>query len=343
MPGGNCCTRRHTRRGPSRAHRRAGCRCCRRQPCADRRRSASPPPAGSWSSCHRCRSRPGSVAAHRAGPAPTGRRARSRSARARRGGVRRRSRRASRAHQVPATRDRSRRRVRRSRRGVESNSTPRSAAMARLASSTWSSTTTTSCPRRARARTVDVPVTASPYTRDRTIIRRDPGEVADEDGQRRGDADRGDQPEADDHRRLRPTDELEVMVYRRHPEQPPRAPRDLEHAHLHGHRAGLHHVDPADQHQEQVGVERQREQSQRRSDGERADVAHDDPRRSHVQPEEAAARAGERGGEHREVEWVDDLGVDLGVTERPVGDDRGREERQQRRRPRPTRRGRRSR
>jgi hypothetical protein len=53
--------------------------------------------------------------------------------------------------------------------GVVSNSTPSSSASARLASSIWSSTTTTSCPRRARARTVDAPVTASPYTRERTI------------------------------------------------------------------------------------------------------------------------------------------------------------------------------
>ena len=44
---------------------------------------------------------------------------------------------------------------------------------------------------------------------------------------------------------------------------------------------------------------------------ERADVAHEDPRRRGVPPQEAAARAGERGGEHGEVERVDHDAVDL--------------------------------
>ena len=56
------------------------------------------------------------------------------------------------------------------------------------------------------------------------------GEVADEQAERGGDAHRRDQPEADDHRRLRPAEQLEVVVDRRHPEQPPRAPAGLEHA-----------------------------------------------------------------------------------------------------------------
>ena len=42
------------------------------------------------------------------------------------------------------------------------------------------------------------------------------------------------------------------------------------------------------------------------ADAQRADVTHDDPRRRGVEPQEPAARPGERGGEHGEVERVDD-------------------------------------
>ena len=58
----------------------------------------------------------------------------------------------------------------------------------------------------------------------------DAGEVADEDAEGDGHADRRDQPEADDHGRLGPADELEVVVDRRHAEQALLAAAGLEHA-----------------------------------------------------------------------------------------------------------------
>ena len=83
--------------------------------------------------------------------------------------------------------------------------------------------------------------------------------------------------------------------------------------------------------EQQLRVHRQREQRERRAEAERADVAHDDPRRRGVEPQEAHARAGERGGQRGEVERVDDGAVDVRVPERPVADDHERAEAHQRR------------
>ena len=90
-----------------------------------------------------------------------------------------------------------------------------------------------------------------------------PGEVGDEDRQRRSDTDRRDQPEPDDDGGLRPAAEFEMMVDRRHAEQPSGPAGGLEHTHLNGDRAGLDHIDAADQDQQEVRVECQCQERER--------------------------------------------------------------------------------
>ena len=60
----------------------------------------------------------------------------------------------------------------------------------------------------------------------------------------------------------------------------------------------------------------ERQAGQPGADGQRAGVAHEDPRRGRVPPQEPGARAEHRGGDDGEVEGVVDV-VDLGVAEAP--------------------------
>src|SRR3989442_13699890 len=61
-----------------------------------------------------------------------------------------------------------------------------------------------------------------------------------------------DDPEAHDDLRLRPTLQLVVVMERRHTEDPP--PGELEGRHLDDDRHRLHHVEPADERQQQLGL-----------------------------------------------------------------------------------------
>ena len=147
-----------------------------------------------------------------------------------------------------------------------------------------------------------------------------------------GDADRRDQPEADDHGRLRPADQLEVVMDRRHAEQATRAARRLEHAHLDGDRAGLDHVDA---HRSGRAAGSVLSVSAQNASAAPSASAPTSPMKiragaafHHRKPRQPPAKA---GGEHAHVERVDDRAVDVGVAERPVGDDRERAEAHQRR------------
>ena len=142
---------------------------------------------------------------------------------------------ASRARRAPARSSRTapanagrRRRVR------ASSSTPSALASARLASSTRSSLdddVVTVALQRAHGRRAGDRQPVDEHRHGPTVPTC-PREVGDEDREGARDADRRDQPEADDHGGLGPADELEVVVDRRHAEQPPLAARRLEHAHL---------------------------------------------------------------------------------------------------------------
>src|SRR4051812_25485615 len=152
---------------------------------------------------------------------------------------------------------------------------------------------------------------------------RDPLGVEDAETGRHTDA--ADDPEPDRDRHLLPAEHLEVVVDRRDAEEPApgagQAPGDLEAADLEQHGHCLHHEQPAQDHQQQLGAGHDRQPRDGPAECERAGVAHEDRRRGGVPPQEAETGAGECGGEHREVERVADVVAEalVGGVE-PVGE-----------------------
>ena len=116
------------------------------------------------------------------------------------------------------------------------------------------------------------------------------------------------------------------MVNRRHLEESLLAARSLEDAHLDGDRTSLHHVDAADEDDQQLSVCGDRQKCQRRADRERTDVAHEDARGRRVEPQKPCAATGKGCGEHRKVQRVDHIAVDRGITKLPIRNDRECEE-----------------
>src|SRR5207249_6080662 len=108
-----------------------------------------------------------------------------------------------------------------------------------------------------------------------------------------------DDPEADDDLRLGPSEELEVMVDRRHPEDPLAA--ELEGHHLPDHRQRLDHEDATHHEEHELLARDERDDAERRPEGERADVAHEHLRGIRVEPEEPEARGGEGTAEDRQL------------------------------------------
>ena len=117
---------------------------------------------------------------------------------------------------------------------------------------------------------------------------------------------------------------------RSHAKETTRAARGLEDRHLDGHRTGFHHVHSTDQRKQEVCVGADCEQTEGGADAESPHVAHEDPRWCGVPPQESTAGSGEPSREHREVERIHgsarEHSVHLGITERPVADDRERQE-----------------
>src|SRR6478609_9191083 len=99
----------------------------------------------------------------------------------------------------------------------------------------------------------------------------------------------GNDPEADDHLVFMPAEKLEMVVDRRHLEDPLFA--ELETAHLEddGHR--FHHEHAADDDEERLLLGADRGSSERAADGEGTGVAHEDLGRVAIGPEEAKTRA----------------------------------------------------
>src|SRR5438309_7906182 len=125
------------------------------------------------------------------------------------------------------------------------------------------STPITSPPAAASARAAAVPERASPATRKgpsgtggRGVTRPSPNALAIYREADRS-ADRGDDPEAQDDLRLRPGAQLEVVMARSHQEDA--FARGLEGDHLQRDRQGLDHEDPAQQHQQRLGLRHHRE------------------------------------------------------------------------------------
>src|SRR5258708_24803968 len=82
----------------------------------------------------------------------------------------------------------------------------------------------------------------------------------------------GDEPEADRDLLLGPADELEMVVDRRHAEDP--AAAELEAADLQDDRKVLHDVEDAHHRQQEEEPGRERDRRERRSAGEPADFTH---------------------------------------------------------------------
>ena len=126
-------------------------------------------------------------------------------------------------------------------------------------------------------------------------------------------ADRGDDPEAEHDLRLRPGHHLEVVVERRHQQDPP--PEGLESEDLGGDRERLDHEDPADDDQQHLGLGHHREGADRAAEPERAGVAHEDRGREGVEPEEPDAGPDQAGGEQGQVLLLVGDEADRGVGE----------------------------
>ena len=211
-----------------------------------------------------------------------------------------------------SVRGRARRRGGRWRRGSRAGSPSR----ARSPSSD-SSSAVTWAPRWVRLSAAANPETPMPATTTRTplpVARRGRGASSSvghdagdplgvEDAEPGGHADARDDPEPDHDGDLLPAEQLEVVVQRRHPEQP-FALGELEVADLQDHRQRLDHEQPAEQDEQELGAGQDREPGQRAAERERAGVAHEDLGRRGVPPQEAEAGAGDRGGDDGEVERV---------------------------------------
>src|SRR5208282_6046693 len=206
---------------------------------------------------------------------------------------------------------------------VNVTGTPRPAsslAARRLASSSRPSTAVTSAPRAASRRATGGPVIPSPLTKTRIPARRparpatraspssgarmalhrEPGHV--EDAEPGRDEQAAEQPEPDHDRGLGPAEQLEVMLQRGHLENP--APGQLVRPHLDDHREDDDHEQPAQDHQQQLGLRAHGQPGEHAAERERPGVAHEDPGRRGVPPQEAEAGAEHRPGHHREVERV---------------------------------------
>src|SRR5471032_3029089 len=172
---------------------------------------------------------------------------------------------------------------------------------AALRVSSLSSQATQSTPPAMRARTVVRPERASPSTtyddpwRKERLITPSPELQGGEADHRQ---DGGDDPEAEDDGGLGPALLLEVMVQRCHAEDALAGP--LEGQHLHDHRHGLEHEQPAHDRQHELMLDHDRSGAERAADRKRSGVAHEHHGRWRVEPQEAQARADQRRQQHRE-------------------------------------------
>src|SRR5215210_3438210 len=164
---------------------------------------------------------------------------------------------------------------------------------------------TTSAPRAARKRTDATPLRPAPMTS--TFLPSSSithlAKLQRRKAQQR-EQDRDDE-EAEDDLRLLPARHLEVVVQRRHLEEPPARPqpplRQLEEADLERYRQRLDDVDAADEDENQLLLRQHADGADGAADGEAPHVAHEDLGRRRVVPEEAEARPDHRPAEDRQL------------------------------------------
>src|SRR5471032_677842 len=172
---------------------------------------------------------------------------------------------------------------------------------AALRVSALSSQAAHSTPAAMRARTVVRPDRASPRTmyddpwRKERLIMPSPELQGGEADHRQ---DGGDDPEAEHDGGLGPALLLEVVMQRRHAEDALAGP--LEGQHLHDHRYGLEHEQPAHDGQHELVLDHDRGSAERAADRKRPRVAHEHHGRWCVEPQEAQPRADQCRQQHRE-------------------------------------------
>src|SRR5271169_635437 len=179
---------------------------------------------------------------------------------------------------------------------------PAAAAFARAAS--LSSQPATSAPPATSARNVERPEPPSPNRATRL-----PADVATgvmSPQLQSGEADHrqheSDDPEPHDDLRLGPAELLEMMMNRRHAEDPPA--RQLERGHLHHDGKRLHDEKSADDRQHDLVLDGDRRSAQQASEGEGTGVAHENLRRRRIEPEKPHPRADHRAAYDHEVAGV---------------------------------------
>src|SRR5262245_10528866 len=168
---------------------------------------------------------------------------------------------------------------------------------------------TTEAWRDVRKRAIDRPLFEAPTTTTRVPARRGGLGVLGtaliaslpqlECGQADQGEDDGDDPETDHHPLLRPAGQLEMVVQRRHPEDPLAA--QTERADLQDHRQRLDHEQSADEDQQDLLLDHDGDGAQRGADRHRADVAHEHFRRIAVEPEEPERGADQGAADDRQL------------------------------------------
>src|SRR6267143_1084726 len=121
---------------------------------------------------------------------------------------------------------------------------------------------------------------------------------------------RGD-PKPHDHFRFAPTEQFEMVMDGRHPENALAA--QLERAHLQNHRNGFQHKNAANEEQQNLLLDDDRDHAERPAQRERPHISHENLRGMRVVPEKAERRANERTAEHRQLADLRDvLNVEVG-------------------------------
>src|SRR6266566_6541796 len=121
---------------------------------------------------------------------------------------------------------------------------------------------------------------------------------------------RGD-PKPHDHFRFAPTEQFEMMMNGRHAEDALAA--QFERAHLQNHRNSFQYKNAADEKQQDLLLDNDRNHAERPAQRERAHVSHENFRGMRVVPQEAEGRADERATEHRQLPDLGDvLNVEVG-------------------------------
>src|SRR5688572_30573985 len=159
-----------------------------------------------------------------------------------------------------------------------SSSTPRSRRRPACSNVDRVSVSITRAPRRTRSSAAAIPLRAAPTTTTRLpLTEKSPFATPSPQFQRRQAEQRAD--DRDDHKAgddlwLAPSTELEVVMHRRHLEDP--LSGQLERGDLQDDGRGLHHEDAADDDEQELLLDQDGHRCQRSTEGERADVPHED-------------------------------------------------------------------